>query len=69
MNVKETIWAEKLRLMQKGTDDASCQATFEGITRELQNVMAPPPLPIGFRVKGTFCIEMYSLIRILTGLF
>ena len=67
--MKETIWAEKLRLMQKGTDDASCQATFEGITRELQNVMEPPPLPIGFRVKGTFCMEVHSIEARITGLF
>lgn len=55
--------------MQKGTDDASCQATFEGITRELQNVMAPPPLPIGFRVKGTFCMEIHGYEDEITGLF
>ena len=52
MSVKEMLWAEKQRQMQKGTDDASCQATFEGIIKELQNVVQPPPLPIGFSLKG-----------------
>ena len=52
VSVNEMLWAEKQRQMQKGTDDASCQATFEGIIKELQNVVQPPPLPIGFSLKG-----------------
>ena len=54
LNAKEALLAEKLRLMKTGTDDASCQATFEGIVRELQSIVEPPPLPIGFSLKGTF---------------